>query len=182
MWSTSDVTQWIGDIGWDEYRGAFAEAQLSGAKLLQLGKKQLQDDLRIVADEHRTAILGEITRLGKARKATQLNDESGWRDDGELDAIRARLAAAGVQNAPPVRTGPDKPLSRWSVGDVSAWLAEVGLEHVAPTFKRFKVDGLRLSALDSEDAVEAAVRGQVERGHCIALAQEVLALKSCEES
>lgn len=179
-WSVAEVTQWVGAVGWNEYRGAFAEAQMTGPKLLQLGKKQLHDDLRIVAPEHRTAILAEIVKLGKTRRATSPPDGTSHVLEDELAALRERLAAGA--GSPPVRTGPDKAVSRWSVSDVLSWLDEVGMSHAGPAFKRFKIDGRRLEELDSEEAIEAAVRGQVDRGHRITLAQELLSLKACQAS
>ncbi|KAJ1618208.1 hypothetical protein T492DRAFT_917057 [Pavlovales sp. CCMP2436] len=181
-WSAAEVTQWIGAIGFEEYRGAFAEAHLTGPKLLLLGKKQLHDQLLIVAPEHRRAILAEIVALDKSRRPNPPAGTDWAPDAGLLANARERLIAAGLPDAAPLRAGPDRPLDSWTVRHVLEWLGEVGLPNLAGTIKRFKIDGRRLSDLDSADKVEAAARGQIEHGHCITLAQEVLTLKSCAGS
>jgi hypothetical protein len=181
-WSAADVTEWIGTLGWEEYRGTFAEARLSGKQLLQLGKKQLHDQLLVVAPDHRRAILAEIAKLEKPRRAVPTASRASAADDAQLVVVRERLIAGGLPDSPPLRTGPEHPIERWSVSDVLSWLSEIGLSQVAQTLKRFKVDGHRLAQLDSDEAIDKAVRGQIEAGHCVTLAQEVLALKACVES
>lgn len=175
-WSTEDVSQWIGAIGWSEYRGAFA--QVNGKQLLALSDKQLVEKLLVVAPEHRSALLAEVRRIEKAR-AAQPPTTGGWMaDEGRLVAVRALLAQGGLPDSPPLRTGPNKPLERWSAAEVLGWLNEVGLPQLAPAFKRLKVDGVRLASYDSEDAIHASARGAIERGHARTLQQEVALLKA----
>lgn len=175
-WSAAEVSQWIGAIGWSEYRGAFD--QVNGKQLLALSDKQLHDKLLVVAPEHRGALLAEVRRIDKARAALPLIPGGWTADEGRLGAVRALLAQGGMPDSPPLRTGPDKPLGRWSAAEVVGWLDEVGLPQLAPAFKRLKVDGVRLATYDSEDAIHAAARGAIERGHALVLQQEVAVLKA----
>jgi hypothetical protein len=50
-WQMEDVAEWVTQIGLHEYRGAFHESKVDGARLLTLALAQLEDELLISSAE-----------------------------------------------------------------------------------------------------------------------------------
>ncbi|GBG27915.1 Kinesin light chain 1 [Hondaea fermentalgiana] len=61
-WTKSDVQQWLHSLGLEKYKKIFAENEIDGAVLLELGVDDL-DYMNINALAHRKALLKEVARL-----------------------------------------------------------------------------------------------------------------------
>jgi hypothetical protein len=127
-WSVADVQSWVDSVGFSEYREAFSEAKIDGARLLGTGSAEaLQAELLLPATEHAAVLAFEIGDLRARRNL--------FTSRAERDAHFA---------AHPLADG-------WDEADVTAFLQDAGLGRHAPRFAAAGVDGRGLLRLTDDD-------------------------------
>lgn len=152
-WQVAEVQDWVESIGFFEYRDAFAEGTVDGKKLMKLTPRLMEDDLILMAPDHRTIIDIELKELLK-RKGLPFDP------------------------APEADTTPAKSASGWSVVQVGKWLIESGYGDYHLSFMEQEVNGEVLLSLQSSDLKEEfGVKNFVHRK---GLLEAIKALKAKE--
>lgn len=64
-WTVEDVVRWLRKCGFGKYEATFRSNDINGKHLLELGKEDLQNDLKITSLGQRKDILLEIEKLKK---------------------------------------------------------------------------------------------------------------------
>lgn len=144
-----DVVTWVESTGFHEYRAAFEEADVNGARLLKLTANKIASDLLVIPPEHAAVIAMEISEL-RARR--------GLMTSGELRAYH--------ESHPPA--------SQWGVEDVRAFLEDAGLERYVERFGAAQIDGAKLLQLRAAE-LAMLVRGEPNTAEQNEAAAELIA-------
>ena len=107
LWSTGDVGDWLASLGLAKYVSTFAENEVSGAVLLDVGKEDL-DYLEVKALAHRKLLLKAIARLATAVQTGQ--DEAAAAPTPRGGGSRAGGGGVAAEAAP----APAPAMVHWS--------------------------------------------------------------------
>lgn len=107
LWSTGDVGDWLASLGLAKYVSTFAENEVSGAVLLDVGKEDL-DYMEVKALAHRKLLLKAIARLATAVQTGQ--DEAAAAPTPRGGGSRAGGGGVAAEAAP----APAPAMVHWS--------------------------------------------------------------------
>eukprot|EP00900_Chrysochromulina_parva_P026041 jgi/Chrpa1/8070/Chrysochromulina_OHIO_Genome00000199-RA len=170
VWSTKDVSVWLGALGLSEYAAAFVENKLQGDVIFLLLESHLQDlGMNKIGD-----------RLYFMEVLTQLHDSTNRlaKTVGQLASTRSlpNLQRAGL----PIE------VVSWSVKEVAGFLRALGLAEWTEAFLKHRIQGDVMFSLTEATLAEMGVKRIGDRLYLVdclqSLYEELTAWKQAKEA